>query len=417
MYLTALTQRERLFSVAMRWIKGIAEPEDGRFITEVFLIDPSITTPALTDFLQAVASSEGTAPRVEHLRTKEHVRQRIAGGCPQRTARTHELLSRFSLHPEEFFPTTPVDLFAISGGNDELLAMVRFKNLMRIADKAARRAASCVAPKARRRADTFAATRVPGVPSAAPPRVLAETELLVCQELLAGACAFTREDLRIDDVIGVKLIGGTSELERLEGRVSTHPRVLSVRRSEHHGVYNDTRLEVELGGPDPGPTIDRLLASEWPAATSRGLDPRQVRLDIPGYVESAERSFFCEIILTTWDELVESEFGRGLHEERTERQRAELLEAGQLAMNVALASMSLLLFAIAPTLTVGVPPIKLSGRYLPDTLAALFASLFGLDIGRTPLWIPAVDGRLPDRPLGCVAIAGATPVAVREGDP
>lgn len=412
MYLTALTHRDRLFEVATRWIRGDVRSGDGRFVSEAFLVDPCITTPTVAAFLRDVAGANEVAPRIEHLHIKDDVRRRIAGSPQVRASQTAALLSCYRERPEEFYPTTPVDLFSISSSDGELLAMVRFKNLLRIADKVARRAAAGAAPAIRRAAEALAAGR----PTPPPGELLAEAERQVCLELTAGQLEFSRDEMRIDDAVGAKLIGDPARLSTIEESIASHPLVISMRRSEHRGAYNDTRFEVELAAPPPGPTIKRLLANDWIGAVSRGLEPRDLRRDIAGYVESGARSFFVEVILTTSDELVESEFGRGLHERRTERQRGEILRAGQLATNVGLAVTSLLLLAIAPTVTMSAIPVKLSGRYLPDTVVAIVSSLFGLDLGGTPLWLPAVDDPRPAQPTAGLRMVGGLAAVHEAGE-
>jgi len=165
-----------------------------------------------------------------------------------------------------------------------------------------------------------------------------------------------------------------------------------VRRSEHRGNYTDTRLEVELARSAPATTVERLLAREW-HTISRGVDEGDLRRAIPDYVESGAKTFFVEVILTTWEDLVESEFGRGLHEERTVRQRGDLRWARQLPANVALTMMALMLVAIAPTAEVGELPIKLTGRYLPDSMTTIISRLFGVDVDRSPLWVAPTSPR------------------------
>lgn len=390
MYLTALSQRERLFEISMRWLKGHVEPADGAFLKQAFLIEPFITAPVLTGFLREVAAPDATSTRVEHLRTKDDVRQRIARGWSRPTARGRELFSVYRESPEQFFPTTPVDLFAITAGISGLAAMIRFKNLGRIADKVSRKAIARFEGEIHARAEAIDRDS-PHLPGAA----LVDAERSVCQDLADGVLSFTRTDLRLDDLIGAKLIGDPHELERLEARVLAHPGVLSVKRFEHRGLYADTKLQIELACPSTGHTLDRLLANEWGNAQARGLDPGELRRAIPAYVESGEPTFFVEVILTTWEELVESEFGRGLHEERTARQRADARWAQQLSTNVALTMMFLLLVAIAPSADVRSAPTKVSGRYLPETMAAMVSQLFQLEIDRSPLWIPEPDDRAP----------------------
>ncbi len=391
MYLTALTHRDRLFDLGVRWLHGRVEPDDGAFVTEVFLVDPFITGPVVARFLADVSGSDsGGDLRIEHLRTKDEVRRRIVAGCPRPTARALALFADYRSRPEGYFPTTPVDLILVRQANRELLAMVRFKHLMRIADKAARRSAAYVDQELRRQVRALGGVEPGESLHDLPTALLGEAERVVCQAFATGASAFPREEVRVDDVVGSKLVGEDGDLTRIETAIASHPDVLSVRRSEHRGNYNDVHFVVELPCPPPGPMIDGLLARDWSAAARRGLFPSALRRDIPRYVESGARSFFLELILTTWHELVESEFGRGLHEERIERQWHDPRGTGQLATNVALALMFLLLVAISPTVAVDECPVKLSGRYLPDMITGYLAQLFGLDIGRSPLWIPEI---------------------------
>ncbi|MBP7797393.1 MAG: hypothetical protein KA072_02065 [Thermoanaerobaculaceae bacterium] len=411
MYLTAMTQREKLFKLAIRWLKGQLEPDDGRFLTLAFLIDHAITAPVLAQFLSDLAAPPGAITRVDHLRVKGEVRGRIARACACPGSRTRQLLDLFRAYPERFFPTTPVDLFAICGEGDDLAAMVRLKNLGRLADKVSRRATARCEPEIRRRAEgLLSEPRRFGVDLG--DHVLAKAERLVCLDLESGALALTPQDLQIDDLIGLKLIGGSSELERLEAKVAAHPQVVSVRRSEHHGKYTDKRLDVELVRPGTDETVERLLAQKW-QPSSRGLNPDELRRAIPTYVEDSSKTFFVEVILTTWEDLVESEFGRGLHEERTEKQRDGLRRAPQLSANVAMTMMFMLLVAIAPTTEVVRLPFRLSGRYLPDAMMAILGNLFGLEIDRSPLWLPRLTEE-QSVDFGSLNIDGA-PVAASGG--
>jgi hypothetical protein len=390
MYLSAITQREKLFDIAMRWLQGRIEDDDCRFVKLAFLVDPIITRPVVTTFLRDVSAPEGAITRVEHVRAKAEVRERIASACPCPSARANQLLGQFRACPERFYPTTPVDLFAITAGERDLLAMVRFKSIPRIADKVSRRATARFGQEIRRRAEALAVER-PDLPADGGDGALAKAERQVCLELANGSLRFTRSDLLIGDLIGAKLIGDPAELERLEAKVVSHPQVVSVKRTEHHGDYTDTRLQIEMACPAPDETVRRLLVQQWDARR-RGLDLGEMRRAIPGYVESGDKTFFLEIIFTSWEDLVESEFGRGLHEERTERQRDDLLWARQLSTNVTLTMMFMLLVAVAPTTDVGWLPIKLTGRYLPpDTMATILGRLFDLDIDRSPLWMPPLS--------------------------
>lgn len=393
MYLTALTQRDQLFDLAVRWLLARPEPQDGRLLTLAFLIDPLVTAPVVTGFLRDVVASDGGSLRIDHVRTKEGVRSRIADSWPHLTIHATDLLSEFRRCPERYYPTTPVDLFVATSGEHDLRAMVRFKSITRIADKFSRRVTKSMEPEIRRRADALALAA-----SAPHPRdddrFLLEAEHEVCRDLTAGALSLTRSDLLIHDLLGAKLVGDAAAIERFEERVLAHPGVVSVHRSEHHGVYRDTRLVVELRCPSPSATVARLLTRDWSDGRNRGLSPDDVLRAIPGYVETAAATFFVELILTTPEDLVESEFGRGIHEERTERQRDDLRRARPLPTNAALIALSMLFVATGPRIEVP-QPIKLQGRYLPDTIVVLLSRAFDLEIDRSPFYVPTVDGAGP----------------------
>lgn len=390
MYLTGMTQRDQLFEIADRWVRGRPEPLDGRFLTLAFLVDPFVTAPPVKDFLRDVVAPDGRALKIEHVRTKEGVRRRIADSWPHLTIHATDLLTEFRRHPERYYPTTPVDLFTVTSGERDLRAMVRFKSITRIADKVSRRATRRLEHEIRRRADSLAAGPSGSHP-AADPQLLLEAEHDVCRALAEGELSLSRSDLVIHDLLGAKLIGDAATLERLEERALTHPGVVSVQRTEHRGDYRDTHLVVELRCPVPSVTMGRLLAKDWSHSAARGLAPDDVLRAIPAYVEGAASSFFVEVILTTPEDLVESEFGRGIHEERTERQRDHLRWARQLSTNVTLIALSMLLVAAGPKTMPPQPPLMLQGRYLPDTIAVLLARLFDLDVDRSPLSVPPAE--------------------------
>jgi hypothetical protein len=99
------------------------------------------------------------------------------------------------------------------------------------------------------------------------------------------------------------------------------------------------------------------------------------------YVEQGARTFRAEVILTTFEELVESEFGRSIHEERILDQRSRVHYSGRIAKNASYIIGYLLMLAISPTLTVDHLPVKMWGRYLPDVHSASVWKLFGVEHG------------------------------------
>jgi len=150
-----------------------------------------------------------------------------------------------------------------------------------------------------------------------------------------------------------------------------------VDREVHRGVYNDVNLVVDLELPPADAIIDRARERDWSYLERRGLDAETLRRGFPEYVESGARTFRLEVILTTFDELVESEFGRSIHEARVARQRDGSSYSGRIAQNASFIIEFLLKLAISPSLDVSELPVKMWGRYLPDTLAQAIARLSG----------------------------------------
>ena len=380
MYLTSLIHRDRLFEIANRWLCDHVERDDGRFITEVFIYENLVSAPMLRRFLLDIGSSvHSRRIRMEHAFTKDHVRQAIIDGCLLMTPRTEALFARFREEPEEFYPRTPTNAVLAFGEDGRLLGMTRLKRIRRIAEKVSRRIADRLAHDIRKVAESLALERAErqGVPVehlVSSDDTMAEefmaAERMVSHAFRQGIVFFEPEEQRVDDVIGVKLIGSPEELERIESAVWEYPDAAVVKREEHTGQYNDVNLVVDLELPPVGKIVERIEGLDWTYTARRGLPPETLREDFPTYVESGARTIRVEVILTTMEELVESEFGRGIHEERIVSQRNKASYSGRIARNASDIIRYLLHLAVSPTVHVASVPIKMWGRYLPDTVSA-----------------------------------------------
>lgn len=388
MFLTNLTHRDWLFDISMNWLDGKTDPGDGVFVSTAFLLENAITAPSVTSILEwAFESHLRGGLRLSRARTKEQVRRFLCNGWRTPTVHARRLFETFAQCPDAFYGTTPVDMLVATGQDDEVLGMVRFKSLWRIADKIARRAASRIRDDVRSLLSEAPQKEFDEAVVEIEP-AFADAVEEVSRRFLDGRARFSRDDLRIDDAIGAKLIVDDGECDVIERRLRDHPDVLSLRRSEHHGNYNDVRLVVEIRCPPKSATVDRLRSLDWRIADRRGLTVRTLVDLIPEYVETGADSFFLEILMTTWPELVESEFGRGLHEERIVRMRLDPLSSGRIPTTVHLTSLALLLLSISPSISIKEVPVRLSGRYLPETTLGIVAELFGLDLGSSALFIP-----------------------------
>lgn len=393
MYLTSLIHRERLFELATRWFAGELQPGDGRFLTEVFAYEAMITGPAVRRFLiETLEALHGRRPRFSRICMKDDLRRAIISGCPQPTRRAEDLFRRFRETPEEFFPRTPVDLILAHGADGSLLGMSRIKRIRRIAEKASRRVADRLAGAinwharalATRRAQLAGLTVDQLVSS--PETMSAEfaaAERLVSLAFRDHKLEFAPADLRIDDVIGLKVVGTPEQLARVPLLLAEQGSARILEREEHSGAYNATNLVIEITLPPVDEIVRWVNGRDWSFVAERGLDPAQMAMEFPAYVESGARTLHAEVILTTYDELIESEFGRSIHENRILEQRASAPYSGRIANNASYIIEYMLMLAISPRTEVEALPVRMWGHYLPDTLSTAVWNLFNIHQSET----------------------------------
>jgi hypothetical protein len=392
MYLTSLTHREQLFELATRWFGDRPNPGDGRFLTQASLYENVITAPVVIQLLVDLQQVVPRRPmRLVRFRTKDQLRDAILQSCVDPSAREAELFSRFRQFPEEFFPGTPGDMVVGLGEDGSILGMARAKRPKRIAEKCSRRVThhleGSVLHQARANASSRAAERgVPIQQLISSDDEMAEdfyaAERTVAQSFREGSLRLKPEDLRIDDVIGVKLVCPAEEMDRIEQTIRNHPFVVGVVREVHQGLYNDINLVVEMEIPSAEEIIVRERDRDWSSSPRRGISPEQLAVGFPDYVASGARTFFAEVILTTRQDLVESEFGSSIHESRILEQRKGLRIGGRIACNASFLIEYMLMLPLSPVVDIRELPVKMWGRYLPDAYSIAIWELFGLSISQ-----------------------------------
>jgi hypothetical protein len=301
--------------------------------------------------------------RLLRLRSKDELRDAILAACMDPTPREAELFRQYLQRPEEFFPGTPSDVVLGLREDGSILGMARVKRLRRIAEKGSRRVADKLAGAINERATAVA--------------------MHVSRTFRDGAVVFQPEDLRIDDGIGFKFVGTPEEMHSIEEAIRNHPSVVAVQREEHHGLYNDINLLVDLQLPPVAQIIDQAPPRDWSVLSGRGLSAMELAKGFPDYVAGGERTFRAEVILTTRADLVESEFGSAIHEARILEQRHGVPYAGRIASNASFIISFMLMLALSPTIETPDPlPVKMWGRYLPDVYSVAIWKLFGITLGR-----------------------------------
>jgi len=387
MYLSGLTHRDRLFDVAARWLADRLEPADGRVVTEIFAFERAITAPVVRTF---VADLCRTCHRgdlyMERISSKDQVREAIVAAAAHPSTRVAELIDWYRQLPEEFFPRTPVRMSLVTLRNGKLAAIIRRKRIRRIADKVSRRIADQLSGEIDAVARALAASRpryrdaalADGIsPSGIPAAVGGAAERLVADRIRSGRITLAPEKNRVDDVIGVKIIGTPAELEAIEASLDSLEYTWAFHREVHAGTYEGIHYLVDLELPPNETILAQMAGIDWSFAGGRGLEIANLGENFRSYVKSCRRTFRVELILTTFEDLVESEFGVGIHEQRILDQRDLASDFGRIAVNASSIIEYMLRLATSPTVDIDFLPIKIWGRYIRDTLNFSIALLGG----------------------------------------
>lgn len=394
MYLSGLIHRDRLFDIACRWLADRVEPGDGRTLTEIFVFERAITAPSIRALVADLAHQHHPGPLwLRRVTNKDAVRDAIAAAVTDPSPRSEALIDHYRSQPEEFFPRTPVHMSLINGEHGRLVAMVRRKRIRRIADKVSRHVAEQLASEIDGAARYLAEQRAlqVGVPLEQMVSSQAEmkedftaAERLVADRIRIGELTLDPHQQQVDDLIGVKLILEPHQIGAVEETLDRRDGTWTFHRKVHEGPYGGTHYLVDLELPPVDAIVNGLRNVDWSFAAGRGVSVYDLENDVYEFVSSGSRTVRVELILTTMENLVESEFGRSIHEVRILEQRGHASYSGRIAVNASWIIEYMLHLAISPTVAVRELPIKMWGRYLRDTLSNAIA---GLSNGEPDEWV------------------------------
>jgi hypothetical protein len=389
MYLTGLTHRDELFNLTNRWLNDDIHEGDGRILSEIFLYEGFVSgffvIPRMMEFLRNLF---GPDLEMNRIRQKYFLRMRLIQHMTNPTERAHALAQSFLENPEFFFPRLPVDAVMISTPDKRLISIGRIKRLSRLAEKVSYRLMDALFKDIKTEAEAYAEKRatLAGLPLQSfisSPEVMEQdfmdAEMAIAAKFREKSMQFQHEDFTINDVLGFKIVVDPGETDKILDGLEKEPGFEIKEVQAHTGNYNAVNLSIDLKLPDPLEWTRHLANLDWSIAARRGLDPEVARRGFPDYLARGASTLRTEIILTTYPELMESEFGRSLHELRVLRLRDQVPYRGLIGQNAGYLIEYLLTLAISPVVETSFLPIKIYGRYLPETIQGLKSSLFGKD--------------------------------------
>ena len=390
LFVESYTHRDELAEVIGRWMVNKPQPGDVRLIKKVVNFNSYMARIWLDNLASEVLSSLfGAVPRRVGIKSKGQLKDFVIDHLIYTNARVGEMCARYRKFPEDYYRETPIDgsYYVIDvAGTLRLVGTTRLKYFRRIAEKGSRRIIDFMLTRIRANADALAEERARalGVPRhrlTTPPeemaREFAHAERRLVKSIKRGTIQADLPRMAIPDVAGLKVIVEANEYAKLLEVLKTQGHCQVLEAEKHAGAYNAVNLRVAL-------TLPRALLSSYPPAGKylrvlafRGFDPDRVGAEFQEFLATSEDTVIVEVIVSTFQEYLESEIGRCMHEERVLNQRAHREYNSHVANNVR----HLMDYVLGLCRGPGMPevtdvPIKLWVKYMPDTIEHLMRGLY-----------------------------------------
>ena len=182
--------------------------------------------------------------------------------------------------------------------------------------------------------------------------------------------------MRINDILGAKIIDSGYGENKLESILTSLPGTSIIEKKKHSGNYNAIHYIIELKVNFDYITDKFKKNSKYQNSINSRLPNVPLYEDFTEFVATAADTIHVDLIFTTFEELVESEIGRSMHESRIFLQRQEQELYGNISLNIEYIIEYLLAVGLSPTVRLDEIPIKIWGRYLPDTLSYRIRRLY-----------------------------------------
>lgn len=381
--------RTVLSKLIRRWMYHEVYPDDADLIARLINFNHLYVFRYLRLFAEGIFQEvyPGGISRRPALR-KGDLKDALIAYPHYRNARINELIGDYQTHPERYYRDTPFHgtlFFTHQEGMDECIGSSRIKRARRLAEKAARRIIDRMFDKIKQHAEALADDRARRLGISrnqlvTPPEEMQEeflkAENRLLEDLRSGRPLEHDEDIAISDVAGIKMILEAPRQGQLTKLLDHFPGCRVTEEEFHDGSYNAVNLVV-CYRPDPErmlcrPVSGRILS----LMQARGMKEEEIQEAFAEFVHTGEKTVSLEIIVSNYEETLESEIGRCIHEDRIISQRLTRQYRGHLSKNIEYLMEYLFAFPMSAQRDLSGLPIRLWNRYLPDYFDEVLKNLF-----------------------------------------
>ncbi len=387
--------RDQMCDVIRRWMYCDTRPDDADLVVKLVYFNRVFISRYLDIFAHRLFSKLHSGNvYYKRVNTKGGLKDAIIAQPPYRNERIDTLIARYQSNPWRFYRETPFHgtiYFKDDGDKTIYLGSSRIKRARRLAEKSARRIIDQMFERIKKKADALATERAKflGIPREqlmTPPAQMEEEFFLAESQLLDDLrekrpIAGDGEIPPINDVAGIKVILEAPEENRLMDVISSLNDSEIVEEQRHSGRYNATNLIIRFRPPRDEIFFLPLEENVISSLQDRGYSPYESNQAFRDFVLSGEEDVFLEIILSSYQEMLESEIGISMHEDRILEQRLKQLYRGPLAKNIGYLMEYLFAFPNGNKRELGNLPVKLWNRYLPDYFDEVLKELFQIPVG------------------------------------
>jgi hypothetical protein len=390
LYLESFVHRVRLAEIVSRWMVNQPQPKDVTNLKTILNFNSYIARIWVHRLMrQLLRGLYGKEPESFLAKNKGQLKDFVVDHPILTNRRVEEMSARYRRFPEDFYRETPLDgriYYHLENGQPLFSGATRIKRHRRIAEKGSRRIVDFMFERIRANADALAEERARrlGIPKSqliTPPAEMEEefrhAERRLLKSIKKGTIQSELPILSIPDVVGIKLIAEKDQYQRLLEALTSNAECQLLEEERHSGNYNAVNLRIAHIIPK------ELLRSMSPSGEAlkvlvkRGFDPLTVETEYQEFLRMAEDHVLLEIIVCDFQELLESEIGRSMHEERVVSQRSN----GEYRANLATNVRYLMTYILGLCLAAGQEglmdvPIKLWVKYMPDTIDRIIRDLY-----------------------------------------